>query len=137
MSRMIFVNLPVADVQVSRAFYTALGFTINETFSDERTASAVVSETITVMLLQRDRFQEFLPEGRAVADAAAGTGFLLALSADSREEVDQLVSTALTSGGGPWRPTEGQGPMYGGSFTDPDGHVFEVVWMDPSAFGDQ
>ena len=108
--------------------------TINEAFSDDRTISAVVSETITVMLLQRERFQEFLPEGRRVAETAASTEVLVALSAASPEEVDELVAAALANGGAPWRPSEGQGQMYGGSFADPDGHAFEVMWMNPSAF---
>lgn len=131
MNRMLFVNLPVTDVAASRAFYTSLGFSINEQFSDEQVACVVVSETICVMLLEHARFRDFI-KGE-IADAQTSTEVLNCLSAQSRAEVDALVSTALTNGGKPWQDKIVEGPMYGHSFTDPDGHVWEVMHMDFSA----
>lgn len=129
--RMIFVNLPVADLGRSKTFYAGLGFGFDERFSDERTASVVVSEQIVVMLLTRDRFADFVPG--AVGDPGAATTQLNGLSVESREEADDLLARALASGGKPWQPTQDHGFMYGTSFTDPDGHVWETVWMDSSA----
>ncbi|RFU20159.1 glyoxalase [Geodermatophilus marinus] len=126
--RMVFLNLPVADLATSRAFYAGLGFSFNEQFSDERTASVVVDENIVVMLLTRDRFADFV--SGEVGDPAAATTQLTALSAGSRDEVDALVARALEHGGKPWLPPQDHGFMYGASFTDPDGHVWEVMWMD-------
>jgi predicted lactoylglutathione lyase len=129
--RYIFVNLPVTDLARARAFYAGLGFGFNEQFSDERTASVVIEENIVVMLLTRDRFADFVPG--EVGDPAQATSVLNALSASSREEVDELYARALASGGKPWQPAQDQGFMYGTSFTDPDGNVWETVWMDPAA----
>jgi predicted lactoylglutathione lyase len=130
MNRMIFVNLPVNDLADSKAFYTGLGFAINEQFSDDQAACIVVSETIYVMLLVEDRFKDFI--NGEISDAHQSSEVLLCLSAESRAEVDQLVAAALAHGGKPWRPVLEQGPMYGHSFADPDGHVWEVLHMDMS-----
>ncbi len=127
---MVFVNLPVADVAASRAFYTALGFSVNEQFSDDSSVSVVVSDTIFLQLLSRERFASFLPEGRQAGDPRQTTT-MHALSCDSRGEVDELVQKALDAGGGTWRPAEDHGYMVGGSFTDLDGHVWELLWMNP------
>jgi predicted lactoylglutathione lyase len=129
--RYIFVNLPVTDLERAKAFYAGLGFTFNEQFSDERTASVVIEENIVVMLLTRDRFADFVPG--EVGDPAQATSVLNALSASSREEVDDLLARALASGGKPWQPAQDHGFMYGTSFTDPDGNVWEAIWMDPAA----
>ncbi|MCW2682504.1 MAG: putative glyoxalase/bleomycin resistance protein/dioxygenase [Blastococcus sp.] len=129
--RMIFVNLPVTDLDRSKAFYAGLGFGFNEQFSDDRTASVVISEQIVVMLLTRDRFADFLPG--AMGDPSRATSVINALSAESREEADEMLARALASGGKPWQPAQDHGFMYGTSFTDPDGHVWETVWMDPTA----
>ncbi len=129
---MIFVNLPVTDVAASRAFYTALGFSVNEQFSDDSSVSVVVSDTIFLQLLSRERFTSFLPEGRRAGDPRQATAALHALSCETREEVDELVQKALGAGGGTWRPAQDHGFMYGSSFTDPDGHVWEPMWMDPA-----
>jgi predicted lactoylglutathione lyase len=129
--RYIFVNLPVTDLARAKAFYAGLGFGFNEQFSDERTASVVIEENIVVMLLTRDRFADFVPG--EVGDPAQATSVLNALSAASREEVDDLLARALASGGRPWQPAQDHGFMYGTSFTDPDGNVWEAVWMDPAA----
>jgi uncharacterized protein len=129
--RSIFVNLPVADVAVSRSFFTALGFTVNEQFSDENTACVVIEQNIYAMLMTPTRFADFV-DGE-IADAKKSTEVLLALSAESREDVDRLRATALAHGGSEWKPNQDHGFMYGASFADPDGHVWEVVWMDPAA----
>lgn len=129
--RMIFVNLPVADLGRARAFYAGLGFSFDERFSDERTASVVISDQIVAMLLTRDRFADFVPG--VVGDPAKATTVINGLSVESREEADDMLARALASGGKPWQPAQDHGFMYGTSFTDPDGHVWETVWMDPSA----
>jgi uncharacterized protein len=131
--RMIFVNLPVADLDRAKAFYAGLGFGFNEQFSDDRTASVVISEHIVVMLLTRERFADFVPGTGVVGDPAQATTVLNALSVDSRQEADDLLARALASGGKPWQPAQDHGFMYGTSFADPDGHVWETVWMDPAA----
>ncbi len=131
--RWIFVNLPVADLAAAKAFYSGLGFGFNEQFSDERTASVVVADNIVVMLLTRDRFADFVPDADRIGDPSRSTTVLNALSASSREEADDLLARALASGGKPWMPAQDHGFMYGVSFTDPDGHLWEVVWMDPTA----
>ena len=129
--RYIFVNLPVTDLARAKAFYGGLGFPFNEQFSDERTASVVIEENIVVMLLTRDRFADFVPG--TVGDPAQATSVLNGLSAASREEVDELLAKALASGGKPWQRAQDHGFMYGTSFTDPDGNVWEAIWMDPAA----
>ncbi len=129
--RMLFINLPVKDVETAKSFYSALGFTLDPTFSDERTASMVVEENIVVMLLEHDRFKDFVTG--EISDATQATEVLNCLSADSRQEVDDLLAKALAAGGKPWQPTMDQGPMYGASFQDPDGHVWEVMHMDMAA----
>ena len=129
--RMIFVNLPVTDLDRAKAFYAGLGFSFNEQFSDERTASVVVEENIVVMLLTRDRFADFVPG--QVGDPAQATSVLNGFSAASREEVDDLYAKALASGGKPWQPAQDHGFMYGRSFHDLDGHIWELVYMDPNA----
>jgi uncharacterized protein len=131
MRRMIFVNLPVSDLPASRAFYTSLGFAVNETFSDDQVTAVVVSDTIVLMLLTRDRFADFVTG--AVGDPRDGPTAITCLSAESPAEVDRLVSTAIASGGSAWLPRLEDGPMYGHSFADPDGHVWEVLHMDLGA----
>ncbi len=131
MNRMIFINLPVADVRASTSFYTGLGFNLNPEFCDGSTACVVVSDTIVVMALQRDRFADFV--AGPVGDPAAATTVINCLSARSREEVDLLVQRALSHGGRPWLDKMEDGPMYGHSFADPDGHVWEVLHMEQAA----
>ncbi|PLR28433.1 glyoxalase [Caulobacter zeae] len=129
--RMIFVNLPVADLDRSKAFFEALGFSINPQFSDETAACVVVSETIFVMLLTHDKFRQFITG--EISDAHAATEVLTCLSAESRQEVDDLLAKALANGGKAWKPIMDMGPMYGASFQDPDGHVWELMYMDMAA----
>jgi predicted lactoylglutathione lyase len=126
---MIFLNLPVKDVEESKRFFGELGFEFNLDYADDHTACMVVDENIFVMLLEEPRFRDFI--NGEIADPST-TEALIALTADSREEVDRLIEKAIASGGKPWKPNQDQGPMYGGSFQDPDGHVWEVVHMDTS-----
>ena len=125
--RMIFVNLPVQDLPASRAFFTALGFEFNAAFSDASCACMVVDRNIFVMLVVRRRFSAFVT-GR-IADATAVTEVITCLSAESREQVDDTVARAIAAGGRPWQPPVEDGPVYGGSFQDLDGHVWELMHM--------
>lgn len=131
MPQMVFVNLPVTDVARSRKFYEALGYTINEKFSDPTAACVVVSDTIYFMILNHERFQGFatLP----LADPAKGTSVMIALSQDSRAAVDTVAKAALAAGGSEPKPAQDMGFMYSRTFHDPDGNVIEPFWMDPAA----
>jgi predicted lactoylglutathione lyase len=129
--RMIFVNLPVKSVAASRAFFGALGFTFNAQFSNENTAAMVIEENIVVMLLEHARFRDFIKGD--IGDPAKGVEVLTCLSAGSRAEVEATIAKALAAGGKPWMPPQDHGFMYGHSFLDLDGHVWEVMWMDPAA----
>jgi uncharacterized protein len=132
MPQMIFINLPVADVDTSRKFFTELGYSFNERFSDQNALCLVISDTIHAMLLRREFFQTFTP--REVVDAHQASEALLGLSAESRQEVDTLVDAALRAGGSEVREPVSQGDlMYGRAFADPDGHIWEIFWMDPAA----
>jgi predicted lactoylglutathione lyase len=128
-ARKLFVNIPVTDLDRSVAFWKKLGFQFNAQFTDQTAACMVVSSEAYVMLLVKPRFADFVR--RPVADPRTATGTLLCLSAGSRAEVDQLVRTAVESGGSPAADKEDHGFMYGWSFYDPDGHHWEVAWMDP------
>ena len=134
MTRLIFLNLPVRDVASSTAFYEAIGAAKNPMFSDETASCMVLSDTIHVMLLNHDRFAGFTP-GLALADATQETGMLIAISQESARDVDAVVSRAVAAGGTA-DPTPKQVHadfMYGRSFRSPDGHIWEVMWMDPAA----
>ena len=130
-AKMIFVNLPVADLGRSIAFYEAIGATRNPQFSDDTAACMVMSDTIHVMLLTHDKFAAFSP--RPIADARATSQMLLAVSADGRADVDRVAEAALAAGGAEAGPTQDHGFMYGRSFADPDGHIWEPFWMDAAA----
>ena len=132
MPRMIFVNLPVADLARSRAFLEALGAVNEPKFTDDTAACMTFSEHIHVMILTHDKFRQFTP--RPIADAQAGSEVLLCLSADSRESVDATVERAVAVGGSADpAPKQDYGVMYGRSVADPDGHIWEVMWMDAAA----
>lgn len=131
MSRLLFLNLPVADLTAGRAFFGALGFEFNEKFCDEGAACMVVSDQAFVMLLQRDRFADFVT--RPVADANEATALTACISAESREEVDSLAAAATAAGAGPVKDPQDYGFMYQRSFHDLDGHHWEIAWMDPVA----
>jgi len=127
MSRQIFINLPVADLPRSVAFFTALGFAPNPQFISEANACFVVSDTITLMLLAYARFRDFTP--RDVCDTSEAVEVLLSLSCDSREEVDSLVAKALAAGGTTYDEPEDFGFMYTHSFVDLDGHGWGLLHM--------
>ncbi|WP_022887051.1 VOC family protein [Glaciibacter superstes] len=130
MSTMIFVNLPVADLQRSVDFWTALGYSFNPQFTDENATSLIIEEDhIYAMLLTRDYFKTFTK--KEIADSSSAE-VIIALSADSREAVDKLADTALANGGSVASDPQEFGFMYGRSFLDPDGHQWEVSWMDMS-----
>jgi predicted lactoylglutathione lyase len=130
-SRKIFVNLAVKDLDRSVEFFTKLGFTFDPRFTDETATCMIVSDEAFVMLLVEDRFRDFTK--KELADPATQTEAILALSAESRGQVDELRGKALEVGGAPANePIEMDG-MYGWSFQDLDGHLWELIWMDPSA----
>ena len=132
MPKQIFVNLPVADLAAAKAFYEAIGATNNPQFTDETAACMVFSDTIHVMLLTHDKFRQFTP--KRVADAHATSEVLIAISAGNREGVDEITDKALAAGGREAREKQDYGFMYSRSFEDPDGHIWEPMWMDLEAF---
>ena len=131
MPQMIFVNIPVTDVAASRKFFQALGWTINEQFSDPTAACVVVSDVIFLMILNHERFQGFAT--KPLADPANSTAVLISFSQDSRAAVDSMTEAALKAGGIEPKPASDMGFMYGRTFHDLDGNVFEPVWMDMAA----
>jgi uncharacterized protein len=132
MAKMIFVNLPVSDLARATTFYQAIGATKNEQFSDETASCMVFSETIHAMLLTHDKFRQFTP--KKIADARTSSEVLSCLSAESRNAVDDMVGRAKAAGGAADpSPKQDFGFMYGRSFEDPDGHIWEVMWMDVEA----
>lgn len=132
MTKTIYVNLPAADLAAATRFYEAIGCARNEQFSDERAASMVWSEAITFQLLSQDYFAGFAP--KPVANAHETCQTLLALTCDSRKAVDAIAEAAAASGGRTdMREPMDLGWMYNRAFEDPDGHVYEAVWMDMAA----
>lgn len=131
MPTMIFVNLPVKDLERSVKFFTELGFTFNPQFTDATAACMVVTETIYVMLLTEAKFQAFTP--KPVADARQSTEMLLALAMESRSAVEALVQQAFDLGGARYAEPQDHGFMYQHGFEDLDGHIWEIFYMDPSA----
>jgi len=133
MARMIFINLPVTDLVRATAFYEATGFTRNPMFCDDTTANCMaLTETISVMLLTHQKFRQFTP--KPVADARMTSEVLLCVDAESRDGVDALVAQAVAGGGlADPCPKQDHGFMYGRSYEDPDGHIWEVMWMDMAA----
>ena len=129
--QMIFVNLAVNDVDTSKKFFTELGYTINPQFTTDDCACVVISDTIIAMMLSKQRYSDFTK--KEIADATRTSEVLLCLSAESREKVDELVDKALATGGSASGETQDHGFMYGRAFDDPDGHTWEVMWMDPAA----
>lgn len=130
-SRKIFVNLAVKDLGKAVEFFTQLGFSFDPQFTDEHATCMIVSDEAFVMLLAEDRFKDFTK--KEIVDSTTHTEAILALSADSKEAVDELVNKALAAGGQPANDPMDHGFMYGWSFQDLDGHLWEVLWMDPSA----
>lgn len=132
MSKMIFVNLPVSNLAASTAFYVALGGEVNPQFSNEHATSAMLSDAIGVMLLTHTHYREFTK--RPIGDARRESQVLLALSVDSRDAVNATLTRAVAAGGkADPNPAQDRGFMFGRSIEDPDGYVWEILWMDPAA----
>ena len=132
MPKMILVNLPVTDLPASMKFYEAIGFTNNPQFTNDQAASMMWSEEIAVMLLTHDFWKTFTD--RAIPNAHESAQMFLCLTHDSRKEVDAIVAKAGAAGGrAEPTPTQDHGFMYGSSFEDPDGHIWENVWMNMEA----
>ena len=132
MAKMVFINLPVSNLARATAFYEAIGATKNPQFSDDTASCMVISETIHTMLLTHDKFRQFTP--KKISDAKTTSEVLICLSADSRDAVDDTVSKAKGAGGtADPSPKQDYGFMYGRSFEDPDGHIWELMWMDVEA----
>lgn len=129
----IFVNLPVKDLERSKAFFTSLGFQFNPQFTDEKAGCLVIGDDVFFMLLTETYFKTFIQ--KEIADASRSTETILALTCDSKAKVDELVDKALAAGGRPFNESKDLGFMYNRSFQDPDGHLWEFVWMDPAAMG--
>jgi uncharacterized protein len=130
MSTKIFVNLAVKDLDRSKEFFKQLGFTFNPQFTDETAACMVIGDDIYAMRLTYPKFKEFTKKD--IADAQKTTEVLTCLSFDSKDEVNELVDKAVAAGGTEAREPQDYGFMYGRSFNDPDGHIWEIIWMDPS-----
>lgn len=132
MSRQVFINLPIKDMARSQAFFKSLGFEFNPQFTNEQGACMVISKDHSyAMLLVEPFFQGFTK--KTIADATKTTEVLIALSCESRQEVDEFVSKALAAGGTAPNPKQDHGFMYSHGFTDLDGHTWEVFWMDSNA----
>lgn len=132
-SRKMFVNLPVTDLDKSIEFFTKLGFTFDARFTDETATAMIVNDESVVMLLVKGRFKDFTK--KELVDATTHTEAIMALSAESREDVDAFADTALEAGGSPANDPMEMDFMYGRSFQDLDGHLWEIFWMNPSALG--
>ncbi len=131
MTKNIFVNLPVKDLNRSMDFFKQLGYTFNMQFTDDTAACLVISDTIYAMLLTEDKFKGFLPKGKHIADASKTSQVLIALSAESKEEVNKIIDAAFRAGATEARPDEDYGFMFLRTFTDLDGHIWEIFWMNP------
>ena len=130
MATNIFINLPVADLEASKTFFGMLGFSFNPQFTDETAAAMVIDENIFSMLLTHEKFKQFTP--KAIADAKTSSEVLIAISRDSREAVGELFDKAIAAGGTEVRPGDDYGFMVSKAFADLDGHIWEVMWMDPN-----
>ena len=130
MATMIFVNLPVKDLQRSMDFFSQLGYSFNKQFTNDKAACMVISETIYAMLITEPFFQTFIP-GKEISDTATAKEVLVCLSADSRDSVNSLVDKAIAAGGKEFRQPDDQGFMFGRSFEDLDGHVWYFGTYQP------
>jgi uncharacterized protein len=131
MANNLFVNLPVQDLKKSIAFFTGLGFSFNAQFTDETATCMIVSSDAFVMLLTEEKFRAFTPN--PVCDARKSTEVLVCLACDSRAKVDEMVRKAVAAGGNTYNEPQDHGFMYGHGFQDLDGHIWELMYMDPSA----
>ncbi len=131
-AKQIFVNLPVQDLKKSVDFFTKVGFEFDANFTDESATCMIIGDNIYAMLLVEERFQSFI--SKKISNAADTTEVIVALSVDSREQVDVIVQAALDAGAKPYNEPQDHGFMYGWSFQDLDDHLWEVSYMDLSAF---
>lgn len=131
MAAKIFVNLPVNNLNKSIEFFTQLGFTFNPQFTDETATCMIVSDDIFVMLLTHDKFKTFTP--KPICDATKSTEVLVCLSTESRKEVDAMVQKAIAAGGTTYNEPQDHGFMYAHGFQDLDSHIWELIYMEPSA----
>ncbi|HEV8082004.1 MAG TPA: VOC family protein [Chitinophagaceae bacterium] len=131
MATKIFVNLPVKDLTRSVEFFTMLGYKFNPQFTDEKATCMIIAEDIFVMLLIEEFFKSFIK--KEIADTTKSTESIICLSADSREKVDEMVNKAVGAGGTIYKEPQDHGFMYGHAYQDLDGHLWEIMWMDPSA----
>ncbi|MDB5247589.1 MAG: extradiol dioxygenase [Segetibacter sp.] len=131
MATKIFLNLPVKDLNKSVQFFTSLGYTFNPQFTNENATCMVITEDIYVMLLVEKFFKTFTPN--EIADATKVTEAIICLSAESREKVDEIIDKAVAAGGTTYREAQDHGFMYGHSYRDLDGHIWEIMWMDVNA----
>ena len=134
MATKIFVNLPVKDLNKSIGFFTKLGFTFNPQFTDETATCMVVSEDIFVMLLTHAKFKTFTP--KEICDATKSTEVLVCLTSESREQLNEMVRKAVATGGTTYSEPQDHGFMYAHGFQDLDGHIWELIYMEPSALND-
>ena len=130
MAKQIFVNLPIKDLGRSVQFFKKLGFTFNPQFTDENATCMIISDDIFAMLLVEKFFSTFT--SKQIADASKNTEVIIAISAESRGKVDEMIANAVQEGGREPRPPQDYGWMYGRSFEDIDGHLWEVLYMDKS-----
>lgn len=135
MGHKVFINLPVKDLDRSMGFFKSVGFDFNQQFTDKTAACMVISDEIYAMLLTHQKFGEFTK--KTIVDAHSSTEVLVALSCDSKADVDQIADRALEAGGSMAREPKDHGFMYERSFEDPDGHIWELFWMDPKAVEQQ
>ncbi len=131
MATKIFVNLPVNDLQKSIEFFTQLGYTFNPQFTDETATCMIVSEDIFVMLLTHAKFKTFTP--KEICNAQKSTEVLLCLSCESRAAVDEMIRQAVAAGGATYSEPQDYGFMYQHGYQDPDGHIWELIYMEPGA----
>ena len=129
MGKKVFINLPVKDLKTSISFFEKLGLQNNPQFTDETGAGIVIDESIFVMLLTYPKFKSFIK--KEITDSSSSAEVINALSADSKKEVDEMMKKVVDAGGKEHREPEDYGFMYGRSFEDPDGHIWEVFWMNP------
>lgn len=134
MSTKIFVNLPVKDLDRSVEFFTKLGYTFDPRFTNESATCMIIGESNFIMLLVEKFFQTFTP--KEIADANKTTESIICLSAESREDVDSLITKAVAAGGKTYRDKEDHGFMYSNAYSDLDGHLWEIMYMDVDAFMD-
>jgi predicted lactoylglutathione lyase len=131
MTTKIFVNLPVKDLNKSVAFFTKLGYSFNPQFTDETATCMIVSDDIFVMLLTHEKFRGFTP--KPISDATKATEVLVCLSVETRAKVDEMVRNAVAAGGSTHSQPQDHGFMYGHGFTDIDGHIWELVYLQAEA----